>query len=174
MNIAALSRLIENLIRLGTIEEIDLSAKCCRVRTGKLLSNWLPWLTLRAGSTRTWNPPSIGEQVLVLSPSGELAGGVILTGIESAAHHSSSNSPDEHITDYPDGAHLAYNHTTGALVASGIQTALIQAATQVTVDCPAVHATGTLTIDGDAIIGGISFLDHIHSDPQGGTVGVPQ
>lgn len=174
MNIATLSRLIENLIRLGTIEEIDLSAKSCRVRSGKLLSNWLPWITLRAGTTRTWNPPSIGEQVLILSPSGEPAGGVILMGIQSALHPTPSSSADEHVTVYPDGAHIAYNHFTGALVASGLQTALIQAATQVTVDCPAVHVTGTVTIDGDAIISGISFLQHVHPDPQGSTVGVPQ
>lgn len=168
MNTAELSRLIENLIRLGTIEEIDLSACCARVKTGKLLSGWLPWSTLRAGTTRTWNPPSIGEQVLILSPSGNPAAGVILMGVLSAVHSAPSSSADEHVTSYPDGATIAYNHLTGALLASGLKTARIQAATRVDVDCPETH------FSGDAIIGGISFLNHTHPDPQGANVGVPQ
>lgn len=173
MSFAILSRMIENMIRLGKIEEIDLSGKCCRVRTGKLLTNWLPWFAVRAGTTRTWDPPSIGEQVMLFSPSGELGAGIALTGIFSTAHPAPSESGDEHITDYPDGARISYNHATGALAATGLQTASVQAATQVTVDCPAVHLTGTATIDGDAIIGGISFLGHTHPCGCGGT-GAPQ
>jgi phage baseplate assembly protein V len=174
MNIVALSRLIENLIRIGKIEQIDLNAKRCRVRTGNLLTQWRPWLSLRAGTTRTWNPPTIGEQVLIFSPSGELAGGIVLTGIESAEFNSPSNSADEDITDYPDGAQISYNHATGKLIATGIKNALIKASLSVTVNSPVTHCTGKVIIDGDAIIGGISFLGHIHTDPQGGEVGVPQ
>lgn len=174
MNFATLSRMIENLIRLGKIEEIDLSGKCCRVRTGKLLTNWLPWLTLRAGTTRTWNPPTVGEQVMVLSPSGELGAGIVLTGLFSTDNPAPSDSAAEHITDYPDGARIAYNHATHALTATGIQTALVQASTQVTIDCPSVHFTGDIAVDGDAVIDGISFLGHVHPDPQGDSTGAPQ
>jgi len=183
MDIATLSRMVENLLRVGTVEELDLPAKCCRVRSGNLLTNWLPWVTHRAGNTRTWDPPTVGEQVLVLSPSGELGAGVVLTGLFSTAHAATSSS-------------ASYNHATGALEASGIQTAMVQAATLVTIDCPATHVTGALTvdglltyhggmagsgggaaaavIDGDVVIGGISFLGHGHPDPQGGDVGAPQ
>lgn len=174
MNFATLSRMIENMIRIGKIEEIDLSGKCCRVRTGKLLTNWLPWITARAGTTRTWNPPTVGEQVLVFSPSGELAAGIVLTGLFSTVHPAPSDSAAEHITDYPDGARIAYNHATHALIATGIQTALVQASAQVVIDCPSVHFTGDIAVDGDAVIGGISFLGHGHPDPQGGDVGAPQ
>lgn len=174
MNTAQLSRMIENLIRLGQIEEIDLSGKCCRVRTGQLLTNWLPWITQRAGTTRTWSPPTIGEQVMVFSPSGEPGAGIVLTGLFSTANPAPSESEDEHITDYPDGARISYNHVTHALSATGIQTALVQASAQVTIDCPDVKFTGDITVDGDAVIGGISFLGHGHPDPQGDNTGAPQ
>ena len=176
MDLATLSRMIENLIRIGKIEEIDLSGKCCRVRTGNNLTNWLPWLTPRAGTTRTWNPPTVGEQVLVLSPSGELAAGVVLTGLFSNTHPAPSSSGDEHITDYPDGARIAYNHVSGALEAVGIQTALVQASTQVTIDCPSVHFTGDITVEGDVTASGISLVNHVHGGitPGGDNTGAPQ
>lgn len=176
MNTAQLSRMIENLIRIGQIEEIDLSGKCCRVRTGQLLTNWLPWIQQRAGTTRTWSPPTIGEQVMVFSPSGELGAGIVLTGLFSTANPAPSESSDEHITDYPDGARIAYNHATHTLTATGIQTALVHASMQVTIDCPAVHFTGDVTVDGDVIASEISLVNHVHGGilPGGDNTGAPQ
>lgn len=147
MDIAHLSRLIENLIRVGTIADVDHAAARCRVASGELLSEWLPWIERRAGNTLTWDPPTVGEQVLVLSPSGEPAGGIVLTGIFCTAHPAPSASPTEHVIDYPDGARIAYDHASGALTASGIQTATIEAAVSVTLDTPLTHCTGKLTVD---------------------------
>lgn len=82
-NIAALCRLIENLIRLGTIAEVDhgsLTAKCLarvrvrvRVQNGDLLTGWLLWTALRAGTTRDWDPSTMGGPMLVLSPNDQTA-----------------------------------------------------------------------------------------------------
>ena len=46
----------------------------------------------------------------------------------------------------------------------------------VTIDSPETHITGHTTIDGDADIGGVSFLGHVHGGviPGGGTSGIPQ
>lgn len=176
MDFGTLSRMIGNMILLGKIEEIDLSGKCCRVRSGKNLTNWRPWISQRAGTTRTWDPPTVGEQVLLLSPSGDLSACVVITGLFSTAHPAPGSSAAEHITEYPDGARIAYNHVTGALEATGIQTALVQAATQVTIDCPAVHFTGSLTVDGDVTASGISLVNHVHGGitPGGDDTGAPQ
>jgi len=148
MDIAHLSRLIENLIRVGTIAEVDHASSRCRVASGELQSEWLPWIERRAGATRTWEPPTVGEQVIVFSPSGEPAGGIVLTGIFCTAHPAPSASGSEHVIDYPDGARIAYNHASGALTASGIQTATIQAAVSVTLDTPETHMTGNVQVDG--------------------------
>lgn len=147
MDTAALSRLLANLIRVGTIAEVDHAAARCRVASGELVSEWLPWLEHRAGATTTWDPPTVGEQVLLLSPSGEPAAGIVLTGLFCTAHSAPSASASEHVIDYPDGARVSYDHASGALTASGIQTATIQAAVSITLDTPLVHCTGKLTAD---------------------------
>ena len=63
-------RLITNLIRTGVVTEVDRENWLCRVKTGELETNWINWLTLRAGNARTWWKPSEGEQVVLLSPDG--------------------------------------------------------------------------------------------------------
>ncbi len=85
-NIAELLRLLHNLIRLGTIAEVDHHAARVRVKTGELLTDWLPWLEGRAGTTRDWDPPTQGEQVILFSPGGDPAAGVVLCGLCSNAH----------------------------------------------------------------------------------------
>ncbi|PRP71752.1 baseplate assembly protein [Chromobacterium amazonense] len=156
-NFADLSRRIESLIRLGTIAEVDHAARRVRVQTGALTSNWLPWGARRAGQTRDWNPPTAGEQVLLLCPSGDPAGGVALLALYSDTFDAPSSSPDEHLTVYPDGARILYNHSTGSLSVTGIQTALVQAAQRVTVDCPESIFTGNITIQGKLTVLGDVF-----------------
>lgn len=65
-------RLITNLIRIGVVTEVDRENWLCRVKTGDLETNWINWLTLRAGNARTWWRPSEGEQVVLLSLGGNL------------------------------------------------------------------------------------------------------
>lgn len=72
---AASARMLENLIRFGTIAEVQMVPPRVRVKTGDLLTGWLPWLALRAGADVDWDPPTVNEQVLLLSPSGQLANG---------------------------------------------------------------------------------------------------
>ncbi len=52
----------------GTVVSVDHAAGTCRVQIGDILSGDLPWLEYAAGETRTWCPPSVGEQVFVFSP----------------------------------------------------------------------------------------------------------
>ena len=65
-DIASLSHLIENLIRLGTVAEVDHGSLPDKrparvlVQSGELLTGWLPWTALRAGTTRDWDPRTVG------------------------------------------------------------------------------------------------------------------
>lgn len=72
MQLTEIMRLITNLIRSGTVSDVDPVNWLCRVRTGEFETNWINWLTFRAGKTRTWWQPSIGEQVVLLP---EITGG---------------------------------------------------------------------------------------------------
>ncbi len=75
-NIQELARALRNMIRTGIIVETDLNAGRCRVQTGGMCTDWLQWLTCRAGRSRTWWAPSVGEQVLILAVGGGTRHGV--------------------------------------------------------------------------------------------------
>jgi phage baseplate assembly protein V len=171
-NTAALETLrrLDNLIRLGTIAAVDHESARCRVQTGGNLTGWLPWVTQRAGTTRTWCPPTVGEQVILLSPSGEPGAGIALTGLYSDQVAAPSIASSEHVTEYPDGARIAYNHATHALTVTGIATATVQASTHVTVDCPDSTVTGNVLIEGALTVKGLlTYQDGLAG--QGGSAG---
>lgn len=148
-------RRLDNFLRLGTITQLNLSIARCRVKTGSLITDWLPWLTLRAGKVRTWSPPTLGEQVLIVSLSGELSTGLVLLGINSDTYPAPSDNSEETLTVYPDGAQISYNHANGLLQASGVQSATVQAKKQVSIDCPETTVSGNVTIEGALTVKGL-------------------
>lgn len=149
MDFPELLRLIENIVRLGTIAEIQHGKPPrVRVQSGGIGTDWLPWAERRAGATRTWNPPTKGEQVLLFCPSGDPRSGIVLCGIPSDANDTPSHSPNETVTLYPDGGATTYNHATGTLTIAGIQKVIVEAATSVLVKCPATTFDGDVTVTG--------------------------
>lgn len=149
MDYVEILRLIENLLRLGTVTEIQHGKPPrVRVRTGGITTDWLPWAERRAGGTRTWSPPTTGEQVLLFCPSGELRNGVVLCGIPSDDNDTPSHSADVTMTLYADGATTTYNHATGTLSVAGIRKVIVEAATSVLVKCPDTTFDGNVTVKG--------------------------
>jgi phage baseplate assembly protein V len=123
-DLATLARLLENLIRFGTIAEVDHGDPAqqlpprVRVQTGTLLTAWLPWLNPRAGADREWNPPTEGEQVILLSPSGQLANGVAICGLFSDLIPANGERAALHRTTYRDGAVIEYDSAAHQLTAT--------------------------------------------------------
>ena len=150
-DLSDLSRLLQNLIRLGTIAEVK-GAKA-RVRLGPTLTTkWLNWATRRAGSTRTWSAPTVGEQVIVFSPGGDLTRGIIVPALYSQAFDAPESSDTVHATHYPDGAVVQYDHAAHALTAllpSGTATIT---ADEVTSNAPSTICTGDLTVMKNLIV----------------------
>ncbi|WP_312632004.1 phage baseplate assembly protein V [Pantoea piersonii] len=153
-HISEILRLLRNLIRIGTVSAVDPQSGRCRVRSGDNETGWLPWLSARAGRSRAWSAPSVGEQVLVLSLGGELNTGFILPGIFSDSHPAPSASADALHWSFPDGAAIEYEPQNGALKASGIQSARIQAATSIVFDAPLVECTTKLKTATLEVTGG--------------------
>lgn len=154
-----IQRLLRNMIRTGVVTDVDTTATRCRVQTGELRTDWLQWLTHRAGRSRTWWAPSVGEQVLILAVGGELDTAFVLPGIFSDAHPAPSASADAYHVTFPDGAVIEYEPETSALTVSGIKTAditasqaliasvpevRVSASTRITLDSPEVICTNTL------------------------------
>jgi len=119
-DIAEIERRLSNLIRLGKVDQVDygISPPKARVWIGDaakqsgFLTEWLPWFGLSAGDDRSCTPLDVGEQVMVLSPSGELNQGMIMRGIFQTAHPYPVTSPDKHHAAYKDGAVVEYDRLT--------------------------------------------------------------
>jgi hypothetical protein len=77
----------EGIVRFGVVTAVDAGTARAKVSFGgESESGWLPWLALRAGAISVWSPPAIGEQVQVLSTSGDTAQGTILGSLFSEAN----------------------------------------------------------------------------------------
>ena len=150
-DLSDLLRLLQNLIRLGTIAEVK-GAKA-RVRLGPMLTTeWLNWATPRASSTRTWSAPTVGEQVIVFSPGGDLTRGVILPALYSQEFDAPESSPNVHTTHYPDGAVVQYDHAAHALTATLPGGTATITADKVTSNAPSTICTGDLTVMKNLIV----------------------
>lgn len=201
--LADLARRVANMIRTGRVAEVDHAGPRVRVQSGDLLTGWLPWQTHRAGSTRTWNPPTVGEQVMILSPSGDPAAGIVTPALYCQDHPAPDASPNTHVIEFPDGAIIGYDHASHALDITGIATVRVVASESVTLDTPYTRITGQLevvdlityhngmvgeggggnavTITGDFVheqgilsSNGIVLHTHTHPGDSGGTTGAPQ
>lgn len=155
--ITELERRLANVIRSGVVVDVNYQTAKCRVAFGNILTEELPFFTSSAGDTKTWSPPSVGETVVVFSPSGELSIGFVLCGIYTNANPPNSNSANKTKTTFSDGNSIEYDASTHTL----------------TLICPNVSIVGSVNVSGDVTAGGISLKTHKHSDPQGGTTGVP-
>ncbi len=121
-------RLITNLIRTGIVSEVDQDKWQCRVKTGDLETNWINWLTFRAGKTRTWWQPSVGEQVVLLSLGGNLETAFALPAIYSDAFPPPDYSENGSTTVFNDGGWFQYEPDTGQLLIKNIKSVRIEAA----------------------------------------------
>ena len=74
---AEADRRIANIAMLGVVSAVEAGSGRASVTVGDLTSPPLLVAQLRAGGLSFWWMPSVGEQVLVICPSGDLAQGVI-------------------------------------------------------------------------------------------------
>lgn len=188
MNIADLARLLENLIRFGTIAEVQYQPPRVQVKTGNITTGFIPWLALRAGADKEWDPPTQGEQVLLVAPSGLLNQAIAITGLYS--DHMPANGAREglHRRTYRDGAVIEYDsiaHRLRAILPEGGITELVSTG-GINITGPINHTgdytqagnqsvTGTVTVTEDVIAAGISLVNHQHSgvQPGAGNTGAP-
>ena len=114
-------RRLDNLLRLGTIAEVDYANATARVKAGGITTDFLPWITCRAGDVKTWSPVSVGEQVLILAVSGEFNSGIILAGVYA------SNAPNQSKDELPSAiSHFSYRTISGLFTHRFIRIAIMR------------------------------------------------
>lgn len=180
-DLATLTRLIENLIRLGTIAAVQMNPPRVQVKTGSLTTAWLPWIAPRAGADREWNPPTVDEQIILFSPSGQLGNGIVLTGLFSDHIPANGDREGLHRYTYRDGTVIEYDslaHHLNATLAEGGTTNLISTG-GIHIVGPITHEgdytqtgnqtiTGKVTVSEDVIAAGISLVNHPHGGVMSG------
>lgn len=167
-DLTELARQLENLIRYGTVSAVRSGE--CRVKTGAIETDWRPYMVPRSGRTRRRARPTIGEQVVIFSPAGDLSTSVIMLSLHQDDHpepQAENDDQDLDIIEYPDGAIISYSPATGELIASGIKTAAIRTNISITLDTPTVHCTGDLAVakritSATAKIGEVEVTTHKH------------
>lgn len=159
------------LIRIGVVASVDLADGTCTVTLdeddGAETQN-IRWLHPRMGQTKMWCPPSVGEQVLVVCPGGEIGAAIAIGGLHSDA----SPPPIDEATPllrFADGATLSYDPVAHELLMqlpSGATTVLISdGGIDLVGD---VTLTGNLTATGDVLADGKSLKSHRHSGVTAG------
>lgn len=74
-----LDRRLNNLFREAKVTKLHADEGMAEVDADGLPSTKIPWLA-RAGQSREWDPPTEGERVILISPTGDPGIGMILPG----------------------------------------------------------------------------------------------
>lgn len=179
---AALSRMLENLIRFGVIAAVQMEPPRVQVKTGTLTTAWLPWLAPRAGADQEWDPPTEGEQVILFSPSGQLANGVVVTGLFSDHIPANGNRAGLHRRTYADGAVIEYDsvahHLNATLPDSGTTSLVSKGG--INIIGPINHqgdynqtgnqnVIGRVDVSEDVVAADVSLVNHLTSGVKQGT-----
>lgn len=171
---------LASLIRIGTVIEVDLAEARCIVRFGDpddpepAQTGPIRWLTPRAGLTRVWSPPSVGEQVLIVCPDGQIGAAVAVMAIVQDAFPPLGSTTAEMI-EFADGAKLTYDpdsHELLAVLPAGGKVDItadggITLRGDVTIE-GSVTVSETLTAADDVVADGVSLKSHKHSGVQAG------
>jgi phage baseplate assembly protein V len=107
--ISLLNGKLANSICIGPVKEIDYEKAIVRVKVGEVLTDWLPWVTYRAGEEKRWSPPRNDDQLIVLSPFGGLSLAVVLPEIYQQKCFSQECRKTANISEFGDGTKLSYN-----------------------------------------------------------------
>lgn len=149
---AEADRQIGAMVNVGTITAIDVGTGCARVRIGELDTAMIPVMQLRSGAIRMTWMPSVGEQVSVLAPSGDMARAFVMGSLPISGN-AVAPSADTPTMDLGGGT----LRVIGDLFVDG-----------------SIHVTGGIVADGDVQASGISLTEHIHPESVGSVTGAPQ
>ena len=98
--IPEIERRLRNVVRYGRVAEVDPAKGLVRMidegggEGQDYTSTWRPWAEV-GGGIRTWRPPTVGQQVVMFSPSGNLADGIVFPAAFSDAAPQPSDKGDE-------------------------------------------------------------------------------
>ena len=180
-------RRLHNIATIGTVIDIDADAALMRLAVGDNETDWLSIPTIAAGMVSVWRCPSMSEQFLLVSPSGELANAIPVVSLYSDRNPSPSTDPNEIRIRYNDTDFCSIDVVNSQLTMH-VSQITNQAATSIVWDTPSATLTGDLQVNGSIDCGksitaaeevtanGIKLTAHTHSGVESGgsSTGQPQ
>lgn len=162
---AETQRKLHNIASIGTVIAVDTATQSARFAIGELSTDWLPIPTVAAGAVSVWRCPSIGEQFLLVAPSGDLANAIPTVALFSEHYPAPSDHQGEIVIRFNERDLLSIDTTTGIINLT---------ATTVNLNTD-VNITGNLLVSGqikalqDVLANHISLQKHRHAGVQAGT-----
>ncbi|AZV77889.1 phage baseplate assembly protein V [Parasedimentitalea marina] len=81
LNASETDRRLGNVLQIGTVVSVDPGSSAAKVKIGDLTTPLIQVGQLSAGAIQFWWMPSVGEQVMVGAPSGDMAQATILCSV---------------------------------------------------------------------------------------------
>ncbi|WP_070087219.1 phage baseplate assembly protein V [Pseudomonas sp. NBRC 111122] len=107
---AQMDRMLAGLLIPCYVVAVDLVDAKVRVTDGgDWTSAWVRWHAIAAGKARHWRAPSIGEQGMLVSPSGEPAQGTFVPGLYGKAGDRPDNRDHVETWRFDDGGSIVYD-----------------------------------------------------------------
>ncbi len=118
ITLSDLARRLENVVKIGVIQEVNLIDRTLRVQLGDVVTNWLPMPGEVTQNYVRWRPLKTGTQVVVFCESGDFNNAVIGQILYTESTLVPSNSPTEDVIEFSDGALLRYDTSKSELTAA--------------------------------------------------------
>jgi phage baseplate assembly protein V len=104
--VAEMERRQDNQVRHGKVTDIDAEKQLARIEIGErdgtpLKSAWVPYAQV-AGGYKAHTPPTVGQQMTLFAPNGEVRQAVLLPFTWSNDNQSPSDKADEHVDTFGD------------------------------------------------------------------------
>jgi phage baseplate assembly protein gpV len=154
---AEADRMIANICQVGIVTAVDNATSRVRVRIGDLDTAMIPVLQIRSGTIRLHWMPSVGEQVTVYAPGGDMArafaGGSLPINGNAVAPNAASPTMD-----------------LGGGTLRVIGKLYVDGDVEIT---GKIDVAGPVTSDADVVASGKSLVSHIHPESIGTVTGGP-
>ena len=185
-------RRLQSFVNRGIVTDVDHANARCRVQIDGVETDWLKFSATRIGKVKIWNPPCAGEQVLVISETGELSTGLVTTSFDYDDQPMPSANADTFEVHCDDGATFIYNHAThnlGVTLPDDSVTTLVSSRVQISardvsfdcnnfdvncesysIGCQSYTLNGqTINQNGKLVINDQPYLDHGHKNVKSGS-----
>lgn len=174
-SLSDLSQRVARMIRFGNITAVQASPPRCRVTFGTDPITGLPhesgWLRLAGiadDNMSIWRLPAEGASVLVLSPGGEINGGLVFPAGFTDDRTPPSDDPDEFVIRFSNGASVRYHTGDNVMTASMPEGGVFRVGGDIEATGDVRDKTGTMQAMRD------TFDDHDHNENgEGGGVTDP-